>query len=149
MCILLKVCQTVFPERAAMVCLPAGSSGEFLYPCIPADAQYYPTPCFPPDLWVQSESHLELLFTITHECGSLFMSILSSGVFPFVKLFIPLPIFFFLFLKIYLFFNCGITALPNFVVFCQTSAWISHRYIYNPLPFEAPSCLPPHPTPLG
>ena len=72
----------------SLACLPAGSSGEFLYPCIPTDAQ-----CYPADLWVQSESHFELLFTITHEFESLFMSILSFGVFPFVKLFIPLPIF--------------------------------------------------------
>ena len=41
--------------------------------------------------------------------------------------------FFFLtsFLKI-LFFNWRIIALQNFVVFCQTSTWISHRYTYIP-----------------
>ena len=43
---------------------------------------------------------------------------------------------------IYLFFNWRIIALQNFVVFCQTSTWVS-------LPFERPSYLPPHPTPLG
>ena len=31
---------------------------------------------------------------------------------------------------IYLFFNWRIIALQNFVVFCQTSTWISHRYTY-------------------
>ena len=34
------------------------------------------------------------------------------------------------FLLIYLFFNWSITALQNFVVFCQTSTWINHRYTY-------------------
>ena len=90
---LLKVCQTVFPEWAAMVSLPVGSSGEFLYPCIPADAQYYPAPCFPPDLWVQSESRITFHY---YSWVWVSMSILSSGVFPFVKLFTLLPIFFFL-----------------------------------------------------
>ena len=31
-------------------------------------------------------------------------------------------------LKVYLFFNWRIIALQNFVGFCQTSTWISHRY---------------------
>ena len=31
---------------------------------------------------------------------------------------------------IYSFVNWRIIALQNFVVFCQTSTWISHRYIY-------------------
>ena len=51
-----------------------------------------------------------------------------------------------------LYFYWRIIALQNFVVFCQTSTWISHRYMYiyiYPLPLEPPSCLPPHPTPLG
>ena len=30
------------------------------------------------------------------------------------------------------FFNWRIIALQNFVVFCQTSTWISHRYTYIP-----------------
>ena len=34
------------------------------------------------------------------------------------------------FLLIYLFFNWSITALQNFVVFCQTSTWINHMYTY-------------------
>ena len=42
-----------------------------------------------------------------------------------------------------------IIVLQNFAVFCQTATWISHRYTYNPLPFEPPSHLPSHPTPLG
>ena len=29
-------------------------------------------------------------------------------------------------------FYWGITALQNFIVFCQTSTWISHRYTYIP-----------------
>ena len=41
--------------------------------------------------------------------------------------------------------NC----FTEFVVFCQASAWISHRYTYTPLPFDSPSHLPPIPTPLG
>jgi len=36
--------------------------------------------------------------------------------------------FFYKFLNFYLFFNWRIIALQNFVVFCQTSSWISHRY---------------------
>ena len=36
--------------------------------------------------------------------------------------------FFFFFLPLYLFFNWRIIALQNFVVFCQTSTRISHRY---------------------
>ena len=42
-----------------------------------------------------------------------------------------------------------IIALQNFVVFCQTSTWISHRYTYYLLPSEPPSHLFPHPTPLA
>ena len=45
-------------------------------------------------------------------------------------------------------FNWRIIALQNFVVFCQTSTWISHRYTYVPSLLS----LPPtslHPTPLG
>ena len=48
-----------------------------------------------------------------------------------------------------LFFYWRIIALQNFAVFCQTSTWISHRNTYNSLPFETPSHLPPHSTPLG
>ena len=35
------------------------------------------------------------------------------------------------FFLICLFFNWRIIALQNFVVFCQTSMWISHRYTYG------------------
>ena len=52
-------------------------------------------------------------------------------------------ILFFFFFLIYLFFNWRITALQNFVVFCQTSTWISHRYTYIPSLFNLPPiCLP-------
>ena len=37
-----------------------------------------------------------------------------------------------LFKKINLFFYWRIIALQNFVVFCQTSTWITHRYTYIP-----------------
>ena len=40
-----------------------------------------------------------------------------------------------------------IIALQNFVVFCQTSTWVSHRYTYVPSLWTS-SHLPPHPTPL-
>ena len=43
--------------------------------------------------------------------------------------------------------NWKIIALQNFVAFCQTSKWISHRYTY--IPCEPSSHLSPHPTPLG
>ena len=46
------------------------------------------------------------------------------------------------FVKIYLFFNWRMTALQNFVVFCQLSTLISHRYSY------VPSLLNLPPTPL-
>ena len=49
----------------------------------------------------------------------------------------------------YLFFNWRTIALQNFVVFCQISAWITHRCTLCPLPLKPPSHLPPHPTPLG
>ena len=35
------------------------------------------------------------------------------------------------FLKILFIFNWRIIAIQNFVVFCQTSTWISHRYTYE------------------
>ena len=38
-----------------------------------------------------------------------------------------------------------IIALQNFAVFCQTSAWVSHRYTYIPSVLK----FPPHPTSLG
>ena len=43
-----------------------------------------------------------------------------------------------------LFFNWRIIALQNFVVFCQTSTWISHRYILSLLNLLPP----PSPNPL-
>ena len=46
-----------------------------------------------------------------------------------------------------LFFNWRIITLQNFVVFCQTSTWISHRYTYIPSCFEPPSHLS-HPSTL-
>ena len=46
------------------------------------------------------------------------------------NLYLLIPIGYFL--KIYLFFNWRIIALQNFVVFCQISTWISHRYPYVP-----------------
>ena len=57
--------------------------------------------------------------------------------------------FYFYILKIYLFFNWRIIALWYYVAFCHTATWISHRYTCVPLPLEAPSHSPPHPTPLG
>ena len=54
--------------------------------------------------------------------------------------------FFFL---IYLFFNWRIIALQNFVVFCQTSTWVSHRYTYIPsLLILPPISFPSHPSRL-
>ena len=41
------------------------------------------------------------------------------------------------FLILNLFFNWRITALQNFVAFCQTSTWISHRYTFVPSPFPS------------
>ena len=50
------------------------------------------------------------------------------------------------FFRIYLFFNWRVIALQNCVGFCQTSAWISHRYTYAPA-LEPPSHIPSCPTP--
>ena len=54
--------------------------------------------------------------------------------------------FFFL---VYIFFYWRIIALQNFAVFCQTSTWIRHRYMYISLPFEPPSHHPPQLIPPG
>ena len=48
-----------------------------------------------------------------------------------------------LFQLVYLFLNWRKSALKYFVVFCQTSTWISHRYTYIPFPLN----LPPSPSP--
>ena len=42
------------------------------------------------------------------------------------------------FFKICLFLNWSIIALQNFVVFCQTSTWISHRHKYIPFLLNFP-----------
>ena len=47
---------------------------------------------------------------------------------------------------IYLFFNWKIIALQNFVVFCQTSTWISHRYTYIPSLLNLPPLSLPIPA---
>ena len=49
-------------------------------------------------------------------------------------------------LFLFFFFNWRIIALQNFAVFCQTSTWISHRYIYISHPFwpSLPSPSPSH-----
>ena len=44
-----------------------------------------------------------------------------------------------------LFFYWRIIALRNFVVFCQTSTWINHRYAYIPSLLNIPSPTPSHP----
>ena len=51
--------------------------------------------------------------------------------------------------NIYLFFNWRVIALQNFIVFSQTSTWISHRCVYIYLLLEPPSHLIPHPTLLS
>ena len=49
----------------------------------------------------------------------------------------------------FFFFFWRIIALQNFIVFCQTSTWLSHRYTYIPSLLNIPPHLPPRPTPLG
>ena len=56
---------------------------------------------------------------------------------------LSLSLFYFFFL-IYIFY-WRIIALQNFVVFCQTSTWISHRYTYVPSLLN----LAAQPNPLG
>ena len=46
------------------------------------------------------------------------------------------------------FFYWRIIALQNFVVFCQTSTWISHRYTYISSFLNLPISLPIHPSRL-
>ena len=46
-----------------------------------------------------------------------------------------------------LFFYWRIIALQNFISFCQTSTWISHRYTYIPSLMNLPPS--PSPSPLG
>ena len=46
-----------------------------------------------------------------------------------------------------LFFYWRIIALQNFIAFCQTSTWISHRYTYIPSLMNLPPS--PSPSPLG
>ena len=41
-------------------------------------------------------------------------------------------------LKVNLFFNWRIIALQKFIVFCQISTWISHRYTYMPSLLKLP-----------
>ena len=54
-----------------------------------------------------------------------------------------------IFKNFFIFLNWRIIALQNCVVFCQTSTWISHRYIHAPS-LELPSHLSPpsHPSRL-
>ena len=52
--------------------------------------------------------------------------------------------FFFFRLLICLFFYGRIIALQNYVVFCQTTTWISHRYTYMPFLLK----LPPFSLPI-
>ena len=46
------------------------------------------------------------------------------------------------------FFYWRIVALKNYVVFCQTSTWISHRYKSPPFWTSVPSPSPSHPSRL-
>ena len=52
---------------------------------------------------------------------------------------------FFNYFLLYLFFNWRIIALQNFVVFCQASTWISHRYTYIPSLLNPSISLPTPP----
>ena len=47
--------------------------------------------------------------------------------------------------KVNLFFNGRIIALLNFVVFCQTSTWVSHRWTYIPSLLNLPPISLPIP----
>ena len=63
----------------------------------------------------------------------------------FFFLFMYFPLIFIVFLKFY----WTIIALQNFVVFCQTSTWISRRYTYiHSLWTSVPSPSPSHPSRL-
>jgi len=53
--------------------------------------------------------------------------------------------YFFSHLKKYLIFYWRIIALQNFVVFCQTSTWINHRYTYIPSLLKLPPISLPIP----
>ena len=59
-------------------------------------------------------------------------------LFPDGVIFLIPPGLTFIYSFIYLFFDWRIIALQNFAVFCQTTAWISHRYTHTPSLFSLP-----------
>ena len=72
---------------------------------------------------------------IAGSCGSLIPSFFFS-----------LPAFVISFIFSFYFFYWKISVLQNFVVFCQTSTWISHRYTYIPSFLSLPPISLPIPS---
>ena len=75
---------------------------------------------------------LLLLFTLKKSvCSRDFFSHLFQAVLFSFHFYLIGP-FFLIFKKNYIFLNWRVIALQNFVVLCQISTWISHRWIYVP-----------------
>ena len=78
-----------------------------------------------------------------------YLVILSSAPFPGHCLLTDSPSLWVVCFFFNLFFYWRIIALQNFVVFCQTSTWMSHRYTYIPSLLNLlPSPSPSHPSRL-
>ena len=83
-----------------------------------------------PNHWT-ARDYLSGIFMSFHKVEHLFIY-LSHFYFPFCEISVILFIHFFLQRLKKFFFNWRIIALQNCVGFCQTSTWISHKYIYGP-----------------
>ena len=103
-----------FPARLANLC---------------ADAARPSFSCLPP-IWDGTAVYMPVGLCPATTCADDWEQLKHKGPFFFECL----MFFFFL---IYLLFNWRITVLQNFVDFCQTSTWISHRCTYMCLPLTA------------
>ena len=103
-------------------------------------------PCYSLELCIQMDIYLLFSFAFAYLLFSAVCKASSDNHFAFFH-FIFLGIFcLFVWFGFNLFiFYWRIIALQNFVVFCQTSTRISHRYTHVPSFLN----LPLHPTPLG
>ena len=81
--------------------------------------------------WSQRTNGAEFILLLLSVSWSFLLSMLILGYCLKIELFLLLLLFF----KIYLFLklkDLNLIPLQNFLVFCQMSMWISHRYIYAP-----------------
>ena len=143
---------------AARILIPSrvfgGSRVKCLPPPTPIATQHSPSCFFPPSADLLCFSHFIC-------CLSLFscnenarvanpsfrnMAETNSQASKYDRFLLLYPLFFCHFI----FLNCRILALQNFVLFCQTSTRISHRYTHVPsAPASLPSPSPSHPSGLS